>query len=111
MPATPRLALHFARLRDPRRRSHRLHLPLDLVIITVCAALCGADSWPAVSDFAAARFDWLRRFLPLPGGVPSHDTFERFFDRLDPVVFHRCFQSWAQAFAQAVGVDHIAIDG
>lgn len=102
---------HFARLPDPRINRRRRHLLIDLIVIAICAVLCGCDSWPAVALFARKRLPWLRTFLALPNGAPSHDTFERVFARLDPQAFGRCFRDWMQAVAQSLGVPHLAIDG
>ena len=107
------LAIHkyFAHLRDPRRKGRKRHLLMDLVVIAICAVICGADTWPEVEAFARRRREWLKKFLALPHGVPSHDTFERVFARLNPHTFARCFRDWAWALQQALGVEHIAIDG
>jgi hypothetical protein len=105
------LSLHFRQLRDPRREHRRLHLLLDLVVIALCAVVCGANTWPEVDTWAQRRAAWLRRFLSLPHGIPSHDTFERVFDRIDPGAFQACFRSWITAAWQALQLPHIAIDG
>ena len=68
---------HFASLPDPRIARHRWHKLSDIVIIAVCAVLCGAESYPAIEDFGQEREEWLRQFLELPEGIPSHDTFNR----------------------------------
>jgi predicted transposase YbfD/YdcC len=111
--ATAPLALkkHFARLPDPRLQRRRRHLLLDIITIALCAVICGADTWPQVVAFGYRRKDWLKKFLALPNGIPSHDTFERVFDRLNPVAFQWCFASWTRALAEALGLKHIAIDG
>jgi len=102
---------HFARLRDPRRRHLRRHLLMDIVLIALCAVICGADDWQQVVTFGRRRRPWLQTFLALPHGIPSHDTFERVFDRLDPNAFLACFQQWVEALAQGLGLKHLAIDG
>ncbi len=102
---------HFRTLRDPRRAHRRCHALLDIIAIALCAVICGADDWQQVVTFARRRYDWLKGFLELPNGIPSHDTFERVFDRLDPVGFQRCFRGWMQALAEALAIKHIAIDG
>jgi predicted transposase YbfD/YdcC len=84
---------------------------MDLMVIALCAVLCGADDWEEVVTFAQGRQDWLRRFLALPNGIPSHDTFERVFDRLDPRVFQACFQEWITAWCGNLKVPQVAIDG
>jgi predicted transposase YbfD/YdcC len=101
----------FTRLRDPRRRHRKLHLLTDIISISICAVIAGADDWQQVVTFAINRRAWLSTFLALPNGIPSHDTFERVFDRLDPQAFQACFRQWVEALAQTLGLGHIAIDG
>lgn len=110
-PATVSVAHFFTRLRDPRRRHRRRHLLLDIVVLTLCAVIAGANDWQQVVAFANKRRAWLATFLTLPNGIPSHDTLERVFDRLDPHAFQACFRQWIEALAQRLGVGQIAIDG
>jgi predicted transposase YbfD/YdcC len=105
------VARFFTRLRDPRRRHLRRHLLIDLIVIAICAVIAGADDWQQVVTFARHRHAWLQTFLALPNGIPSHDTFERVFDRLDPQAFQACFTQWVEALARTLGFEHIAIDG
>ncbi len=84
---------YFRTLKDPRRRHRKLHPLLDIVGIALCAILCGANNWQQIATFGQARYPWLKRFLALPNDIPSHDTFERVFDRLDPQAFQACFRS------------------
>ncbi len=105
------VARFFTRLRDPRRRHLRRHLLIDLIVIAICAVIAGADDWQQVVTFARHRHAWLQTFLALPNGIPSHDTFERVFDRLDPHAFQACFTQWVEALARTLGFEHIAIDG
>src|ERR1700674_56969 len=102
---------YFRALRDPRRRHGRLHRLLDIIAIAICAVLCGADNWQEIATFGQRRQTWLRRILALPNGAPSHDTFERVFDRLDPQAFQACFRSWITALCVHLEIPHIAIDG
>ena len=102
---------HFAKLTDMRRRRRCRHRFLDIIIIAVCAVIGNCDDWQEIELFARSRLDWFRRFLPLRHGVPSHDTFERVFDRIDPRAFQACFQDWIAAIAAALDVRQIAIDG
>jgi predicted transposase YbfD/YdcC len=102
---------YFARLRDPRINRRKRHLLIDIIVITLCAVICGANDWQEVAAFGRRRKDWLQMFLALPNGIPSHDTLERVFDRLDPQAFQACFRLWVQALAQALDLGHIAIDG
>jgi predicted transposase YbfD/YdcC len=102
---------YFRALKDPRRRHRRLHGLLDIVVVAICAVLCGADNWQAIATFGQRRQAWLRRFLALPNGIPSHDTFERLFDRVDPQAFQACFRTWITALCVHLNMPHIAIDG
>ncbi len=105
------IAKHFHSLPDPRVAGRRKHLLTDIVVITICGVIGGCNDWQQIVTFARARQDWLKRYLRLPNGVPSHDTFERVFDRLDPAAFQACFREWMHALHQALGLSPIAIDG
>ena len=113
MPETPITSLveHFSDLTDPRVERTREHKLLDIVAITICAVICAADGWTDVEAFGHAKLDWLQRFLELPGGIPSHDTFGDVFARLNPDEFERCFLSWIQAVSVLLPGQVIAIDG
>lgn len=106
-----RLAIqtHFRNLKDPRR-APRHHL-LDIIVFAICAVICGANDWQQIATFGQQRRAWLQRFLALPNGIPSHDTFERVFEQLNPRAFAAAFSQWMRALADAVGIEHIAIDG
>ena len=112
MDSSPRsLASHFARLTDPRSPEKVRHKLLDLVILAVLAALAGADAWTEVESFAEDQEDWLRTFLELPGGIPSHDTLGRVFSRIDAKAFTECFLTWVQAIRPILPRDVVALDG
>jgi predicted transposase YbfD/YdcC len=102
---------HFASLPDPRIARHRWHKLSDILVIAVCAVLCGAESYSALEDFGQERETWLRQFLELPEGIPSHDTFNRVLRVLDPVEFQACFLQWMQGVAEVTAGEVIAIDG
>lgn len=102
---------HFASLPDPRTGNATQHLLLDLVVIAICATVCGADGWNDVEVWARANEAWLRTFLALPKGIPAHDTFRRVFLLLDPEPFRRCFLSWVRAISQLTKGQVIAVDG
>jgi predicted transposase YbfD/YdcC len=102
---------HFTKLKDPRRRHRRLHHLQDIIVIALCAVIAGAQDWQDIETFGRQRRDWLQRFLALPHGIPSHDTFERVFDRLKPQAFQACFRHWVQAVSAALRIKHVAIDG
>jgi len=101
----------FDPVEDPRVERSKLHRLSDILVITLCAVICGADTWTEVELFGQAKVDWLRTFLALSHGIPSHDTFGRVFARLNPDQLERCFQDWMQALAQASGGRLIALDG
>jgi predicted transposase YbfD/YdcC len=105
------LLTHFQVLQDPRLERSRLHNLLDIVAITICAVICGADSWVDVQKYGQAKHDWLQRFLRLPNGIPSHDTFGRLFAALAPESFRDCFAAWVAEVAGLLGLKHVAIDG
>jgi len=102
---------HFAKLRDPRVRGRTQHRLMDIIVMAICAVIGNCDDWPDIALFAQKRQSWFKRFLALPHGVPSHDTFERVFALLDPRAFERCCLAWLRAAADRIGVGHIAIDG
>ena len=105
------LARHLASLPDPRVDRAKKHLLGDLHIIALCATIAEADSCPEVEQFGRVKLAWLRTFLALPNGSPSHDTFRRVFARIDPKAFNRCVSAWMAVLCQATGSRHVAIDG
>lgn len=110
-PVGPSLREHFAAVPDPRVDRTKHHQLLDIITIAICAVLCGADSWVDVELFGHAKLSWLRTFLALPNGIPSHDTFGRVFAALDPQQFEQCFLSWVRAIMTHTGGEVVALDG
>jgi predicted transposase YbfD/YdcC len=102
---------HFYVLTDPRVERTRKHTLEDMLTVTICAVICGAESWTDIEAFGEAKEPWFRTFLALPHGIPSHDTFGRVFAALDPDGFERCFQAWVADLAGTSAGKHIAIDG
>jgi predicted transposase YbfD/YdcC len=102
---------HFRTLKDPRRRHRRLHRLLDIVAIAICAVTGGADDWEEIAAFGRRHHEWFKKFLALPHGIPSHDTIERVFARLDTRVFQTCLRQWLVALSGVLGLEQIAIDG
>jgi predicted transposase YbfD/YdcC len=111
--SNPALAIqtHFKTLDDPRIDRTRRHDLMDIVVIAICAVICGADGWEDIAKYGRAKQVWLKSFLRLPNGIPSHDTFRRVFCLLDPSAFHECFQHWIEALSAGLGLKRIAIDG
>lgn len=101
----------FADLKDPRRAHTRRHHLWDIIAITICGVISGADSWVDVADYARCKQEFFESFLDLPGGIPSHDTIGRVFARIDPDAFQRSFQKWVSALVEATEGRVIAIDG
>jgi predicted transposase YbfD/YdcC len=101
---------HFADLADrlDRRKKHSL---IDVLAITLCAVVAGADSFPQVAEFGLKRIEWLKAFLALPNGIPSHDTFNRVLSLVDPARLAACVASWMAAVCDATGLRHAAVDG
>jgi predicted transposase YbfD/YdcC len=101
----------FDEMEDPRMDRTKHHSLGDILFITICAVICGADGWTEVEVFGNAKLDWLRTILALPNGIPSHDTFGRVFARLNPEQFERGFLRWTASLAETSGGRLIAIDG
>lgn len=112
MPLLRDLAIghYFATIDEPRIDRTKDHTLLDIIIIAICAVICGADGWVDVEEFGKSKRAWLETFLELPNGIPSHDTFGRVFARINPEQFQHSFLLWVQAIQQ-VHTDVIAIDG
>lgn len=105
------LAEHFGSLEDPRVLGRTRHKLMDIILIAICGTICNADSWVDIEAFGRAKEEWLRSFLELPNGIPSHDTFGRVFARIDPEQFQACFHSWIQAAVTLTEEQVVAIDG
>lgn len=101
----------FAEVQDPRVVGRCDHLLLDIIAITILAVLSGAEDWPDIELFGETREDWLREFLELPNGIPSHDTFGRVFAALERNQFAAALFQWTQALHEATGGKLIQIDG
>ena len=98
-------------LPDPRVERTKLHKFEDLLLIAICALLCGAESFEDMELFGDAKEPWLRTFLELSHGIPSHDTFNRLFAALDPQRFLDAFMRWTQSLRTALADEVVAIDG
>ena len=105
------IAEHFALLEDPRAEHLVDHKLIDIIMIAICAVICGAETWNDIELFGSERLDWLRQFLELKNGIPSHDTFGRVFARINGEQFQVCFITWVQAVFRTTKGQVIAVDG
>jgi len=105
------LIISFRDLPDPRVTGRCDHHLIDIIVIAVCAVIAGAESWVDVESFGQAKEAWLRTFLELPAGIPSHDTFGRFFAALDAEAFQQAFMRWVEGVFRVSKGQVIAIDG
>lgn len=101
----------FSELKDPRQPINQEHKFIDIIVIAICATLCGADDWVAVEQFGRAKASWFSRFLDLPNGIPAHDTFWRVFRFLDAACFEHCFMQWVATVQNVLAGELIAVDG
>ena len=97
------IADHFAQMSDPRVERTKRHKLIDIITIAICAVICGADTWIEIEIYGQAKHEWLKQFLELPNGIPSHDTFSRVFSRLEPEQFQNCFLNWVKSISK-IGV-------
>jgi predicted transposase YbfD/YdcC len=111
MADSPDFVAHFSTLPDPRMERTKKHRLIDILFIAVCTIICGGEGFTDMQLFGEAKEAWLRTFLELPGGIPSHDTFGRVFSLLDPQAFADCFLRWTAALHVATTGEVIALDG
>lgn len=109
--ATESLTFHFASLTDPRVKRTQAHGFEDILTLSLCALLCGAESFVEFESFGKAKIEFLSTFLKLPNGIPSHDTFGRVFAALDPRQFSECFANWTSGVRKTISEEIVAIDG
>ena len=102
---------HFKDIEDPRIERGKLHNLIDIIAIAICAVICGADTWEDIELFGETKQEWLKQFLELPNGIPSHDTFGRVFSIISPVEFQRSFLNWIKAISESIEREVVAIDG
>jgi predicted transposase YbfD/YdcC len=105
---------HFSTLQDTRRdHPSKLHKLIDIIIITLCAMIAKCETWEEIADYALARFEFFKQFLELPNGVPSHDTINRTFSRINPILWQQYFIAWmkVQTPESLEKIKHIQIDG
>lgn len=102
---------YFSALPDPRIERSKRHLLVDILGISICAVVCGAEGWAAIEPYGQAKQAWLHRFFELPNGIPSDDTFRRVWSRLSPTRFQESFVRWVQALSVQTSGQVVAIDG
>lgn len=101
----------FGDLEEPRELGKVRHKLLDIITIGICAVICGANDWVGVETYGKAKERWLRSYLELPNGIPSHDTFNNVFNKLSAKKFQESFMKWVQSLIERTGGEVIAIDG
>lgn len=101
----------FSQLQDPRDEKNRRYPLEEILFLCVSAVVSGAEGWEAIERFGQAKLDWLRRFLPMTHGIPSHDTIAWLMARLSPKRFQCCFVEWVQSLSQDTQGEIISIDG
>lgn len=109
--ATALIMEYFARVEDPRIERSRLHPLASVLVLSLCAVVCGANSFAAIELYGKLREDWFRTFLDLPNGIPSHDTLARVFAMLNPKTLEQAFREWVAAVATLTKGEVVAIDG
>ena len=105
------IAEHFNDIEDIRIERGKKHKLIDIITISICAVVCGADGWIDIEMYGIARKKWLEKFLELPNGIPSHDTFARVFSQINPDEFNKSFLSWIKGISKITAGEIIAFDG
>jgi len=113
MKLKPRITIadHFSAIEDPRIDRSKHHKLIDIITIAICAVICGASGWKDIETYGVTKYAWLKQFLELPNGIPSHDTFGRVFSRLNPQQFQQCFLNWIKSIKKITEGEVIVIDG
>ncbi len=102
---------HFCELPDPRIERNKKHQLIDIIVLSVCAVCSGANGWEAIEEFGHEKQEWLRQFIPLKNGIPSHDCINYVLARLSTTAFRDCFMSWTGAVMKTCTGEIIAVDG
>jgi hypothetical protein len=113
MPKKPLEAIeeHFSKVTDPRKERTKDHKLIDIIVIAICAVICGAEGWVDIELYGNSKLHWLSTFLELPNGIPSHDTFGRVFSLIDAQQFQFAFYDWVLAVNEITAGQVINIDG
>ena len=98
-------------IKDPRKERTKLHLLKDILVMAVCATICGADNWEEIAEFGESKREWFATFLELANGIPSHDTFRRVFILLDNIELKTLFVEWLSATVSLSRGSLVNIDG
>lgn len=101
----------FKELKDHRMNRTKLHSIENIIFISLSAVISGAETWNEIEEFGNNKIEWLSKYLDMPNGVPSHDTFNRFFSSMDTAKFEECFRKWVATFQKESKGDIISIDG
>ncbi|MEY3430051.1 MAG: hypothetical protein RI930_920 [Pseudomonadota bacterium] len=102
---------HFSKIEDPRSSRNQLHTVSEILLVTFCAVICGADGWEDVEEYGNARLDHLREYFEYKNGAPSDDTIRRFFRLINAENFEKLFREWMESIAKKANIKVIAIDG
>ena len=106
-----RLEEHFSKVNDPRKDRTKEHKLIDIIVIAICAVICGAEGWVDIENFGNSKLLWLKTFLELPNGIPSHDTFGRVFSMISAQEFQAAFYDWVWSVYEITQGQVINIDG
>ena len=108
--SSPDFTTYFEEVTDPRIERRKEHTLLDIIGLTICAVVAGADTFAGIERFGEAREEWLGQFLELKNGIPSHDTIGEVWGRVDPEEFETGFRRWIGGLTDSVG-EVVAVDG
>jgi predicted transposase YbfD/YdcC len=111
MPNETSIVKAFSSVEDPRIDRTKKHKLIDIITISLCAMVGGAEGWEDIEFFGNERLEWFQSFLELPNGIPSHDTIRRVFERIDTKQFNACLVEWTKTLHQSTKGMIVAIDG
>lgn len=108
---TDSFTIHFSALEDPRQSAKVTYPLFDILFLTLCAVMTGAEGWEDIEDFGVHRLDWLQKRGFFRDGIPVHDTIARVISQVEPKQFQQCFANWVHDICQRTDGQLIAIDG